>query len=193
MIYFTSDTHFECPNLVANTRPLFATDEEHDDALIENINDTVLRTDTLIILGDFCKTRPGKFRQKINCRHIRYVMGNHDKPCKWAHVFGPLHDILKVKLGNGDYAFCTHYPMITWNRSHYGTYHFYGHLHADRELEWDQMFPERRSMDVGVDNAYRLLGHYRPFAWPEIQEILAGREGYGRIRPEDRWERRDFS
>jgi len=37
-----------------------------------------------------------------------------------------------------------HYAMRTWDRSHYGSYHLYGHSHGKLERHgW--------SMDVGVD------------------------------------------
>ena len=33
-----------------------------------------------------------------------------------------------------------------------------------------------KSMDIGVDNAYRLFGEYRPFSLDEIKKIMDDRE-----------------
>jgi hypothetical protein len=33
-------------------------------------------------------------------------------------------------------------------------------------------------MDVGVDNAAKILGEYRPFAWEEVRNILYKRPGH---------------
>jgi len=54
----------------------------------------------------------------------------------------------------------SHFPYATWNRSHYGSLHFHGHSHGN--------LPHiKNRLDVGVDNAYKLLGEYRPFTLNE--------------------------
>ena len=63
--------------------------------------------------------------------------------------------------------------MRVWNKSHHGAYHLYGHSHDSMEdKEWG------KSMDVGVDSAFRILGEYRPFSFDEIKGILDKRELY---------------
>jgi len=44
------------------------------------------------------------------------------------------------------------------------------------EAHLDAVIPNRRSLDVGVDNAYRLLGEWRPFAIDEIITLLKADE-----------------
>ena len=64
-----------------------------------------------------------------------------------------------------------HYGMRVWNKSHHGSWMLYGHSHDSMEHEtWG------RSMDVGVDSAYRILGEYRPFNLREIKNIMEKRE-----------------
>jgi hypothetical protein len=48
----------------------------------------------------------------------------------------------------------------------------------------DSMWPERRSMDVGVDNAFRIFGEYRPFSEYDILNLLSTRKGHHRIGTE---------
>jgi calcineurin-like phosphoesterase family protein len=67
--------------------------------------------------------------------------------------------------------------MALWDGSHRGNVQLYGHSHANAEAKLDQMMPDRRSMDVGVDNAFRLLGEYRPFSLEEISQIMDDRNG----------------
>lgn len=196
MIYFTSDIHFECPKLVANTRPEFTSMEEHDKHLMDQLNATVDRTDTLVINGDFCKSKPGRFRPQIACRNIFFILGNHDKEAKIRAVFGGnVWQHRMVKLTNGERVWCSHYPTAFWDRSHYGVYHAYGHLHYNeqREAMMDLAMPGRRSMDVGVDAARKILGEWRPFSEVEFLEILRSRPGHDIISKEDRGREHDTS
>lgn len=54
----------------------------------------------------------------------------------------------------------------------------YGHSHSTAEEWLNQMMPNRRSIDVGVDNAYKLLGEYKPFSYEEIVNIMASKKGH---------------
>ena len=61
-----------------------------------------------------------------------------------------------------------HYPFASWDRSHYQSWHLFGHCH-------NQYRPSGLSMDAGVDAAYKVLGVYRPFSLAEIANILSHR------------------
>ncbi len=61
--------------------------------------------------------------------------------------------------------------MRVWLGSHKGYYHCYGHSHGSLESK-----PWGKSMDVGIDSAYRLFGEYRPFSLEEVVEILDKRK-----------------
>ncbi len=50
-----------------------------------------------------------------------------------------------------------------------------------REETLDNIYPQRRSMDVGLDNAVKVLGEYRPFSEQEIWDILSVRYGHDRV------------
>lgn len=195
MIWFTSDNHFGCDKLVQNTRPIFQDVEDHDECLIHMINSHVDRNDWLVFLGDFCKDKPGRYRPRIKCRNTMFILGNHDKEAKIRAVFGGnVWQRKMVKLTNGERVLCNHHPECFWDRSHYGVYHAYGHLHYNeqREQMMDLGLPGRRSMDVGVDAAYRLLGAYRPFSEVEFLDFLSGQPGHDIIKKEDRWSTKDY-
>jgi len=182
--FLTADLHFGCENLRKHTRSEYETIEDHDAAIFTNINRAVDRRDRLVILGDFCLKRPGRYRQHINCRHIFFVLGNHDKPQQIRDVFGcNVWQTKYVKLERGN-IFCSHFPHAYWHNSHYGSYHAYGHLHYNIEHEdrMDLAFPQRRSMDVGIDSAKRILGEHRPFSEDEFFNYLRLQEGHGLVR-----------
>jgi calcineurin-like phosphoesterase family protein len=186
MIFFMADPHFGCENLIANTRPEFMDAEEHDNHLIYTTNRKVGRNDRLIILGDFCHEKPGRYRPRIECRHVEFVIGNHDRKKleKLRKVFGRLWEQRTVKLATGEKVVCTHHPQAFWDGCHNGTYHAYGHIHAchEREGMMNKGMPGRRSMDVGADSAKRLLGDYEPFSELEFLYLLQGQDGHDIIR-----------
>ena len=58
-----------------------------------------------------------------------------------------------------------HYPMLTWDRAHYGSWHLHGHCHGSL----DPKFVSTR-MDVGWD-VWR-----RPISYEDIKRHLKDRE-----------------
>jgi len=166
--FFTADLHFGHERMSAARG--FRTCKEHDDYLIVQINQMVDRTDDLFILGDF-GFRPSKYRQQIVCKHIHFVIGNHDKPQACTNVFGTVHKIISTKVGSNR-VYMSHYPIAYWENSHNGSGHLYGHTHAQREDTLDLAFPGRRSMDVGVDNARRLGKGFWPFDEYDIEKLF---------------------
>ena len=91
-IFFTSDTHFHHKNIVRGcsawedrggeqqTRD-FDTLEEHDAALVQNINSVVKENDILYHLGDWSfggLNQIWEFRKRLNCKKIHLILGNHD-------------------------------------------------------------------------------------------------------------------
>ncbi len=190
-IWFTADTHFGCEKLVENTRPEFSSIEEHDANLINQINLTVERNDTLVIVGDWCKEKPGKYRQQLKKGiHTMFILGNHDKEAKIRRVFGGnvWHNRM-IKVGS-EKIWCCHYPTAFWDKCFLGVPHLYGHIHnsLERERMMSKGMPGRRSMDVGVDHAKAWLGEYRPWSYEDVISYLKLREGHDMIKEEDRWQ-----
>lgn len=174
-IWFTADTHFGWPRINMNLRK-FSSDNEASQLFLENINARVKRDDRLWILGDFAEN-PGLFRKQIRCKDVRLILGNHDKLSACSHCFKFIYEQRLIDFMDHQ-VFLSHYPCIYWDQSHNGSFHFYGHLHSAREKFLDDLFPDRRSIDVGVDNAFRLLGEWRPFKKDELYDILKERKGH---------------
>jgi calcineurin-like phosphoesterase family protein len=191
MIYFTADPHFyhEAPFVLR--RRGCSSAEEWNELFIEAINTKVNRDDTLWILGDYCfnNKKYQSTRNKIKCKNIRFIFGNHDHRGKTKETFGESNCYeYKMIKENGNMIALFHYPNIFWQASHYQSYHLYGHLHGMREEYLDNLFPSRRSMDVGPENAYRLIGKFEPFSMTEMFEILSERSGHDQLS----WYRENF-
>ncbi|MBT6047043.1 MAG: hypothetical protein HOG49_09495, partial [Candidatus Scalindua sp.] len=75
-----------CPNDNRAVREFKISQEsvdKMDDTIVDRINAVVNPNDTFYILGDFCFARKDfsivkKYRDRINCKHIHFIKGNHD-------------------------------------------------------------------------------------------------------------------
>jgi len=175
-----------------------------NDEITDNINEMVGENDTLWHLGDFAFASKNSYyhkcqfyRGRIKCKDVRYVCGNHDnicdltdelakpehKRCNHHHnycirgLFSRAYSQKEINV-YGQKICLNHYAGAIWDKSHRGAWHLYGHSHSQAEPWLNKNMPGRRSMDVGVDNAYKLLGKYRPFSFEEIQEIMKDRSGF---------------
>ena len=189
-IWITSDTHYghtniAGPNLSRWSKGYrdFNSVWEMNQALVEGINKYVKEDDILYHLGDWSfggMHNIKLFRGSIVCQNIHLILGNHDKHIVDKEVkfhdttFNPLQlfssvqDVLHLELGKIK-LFFSHYAHRVWNGSHKGVIHLYGHSH-------DSIEDFGRSMDIGVDVAYRMFREYRPFNIGDIIRIMEKRE-----------------
>lgn len=164
------------------TRELFSCIEEHDACIIDSINERVELGDRLIIGGDFCWGNPSHFRKRIKCKNVDLVLGNHDNKGQSKNAFRNVYDILKLKVnchGWKQDVIISHYPLAFWEKSYAGSVHFYGHCHGMVEQQMDLLFPNRRSMDIGVDPIYDFTGSYGPRVVEDLVcRVLERRDGH---------------
>lgn len=190
-VYFSSDFHLGHSNICRGTTRWdltqhgghdsvrdFDTLDQMNDAIINGINSTVGQNDFLVFDGDFSfggKDNVPLFRKRIICQNLIMVLGNHDK---WIphfdHLFGfNVFSYLELTVSEGKYGKRTyvlfHFPITIWNKAHHNRIHLYGHCHS-------KYVAPNRSMDVGIDNAFKLLGEYRPFSEKEIWNYMEDRE-----------------
>lgn len=176
MKFFTSDCHFG-HDAIAKLRG-FEDSSIHDETLLGLINYYVRRNDILFILGDFAWTKPGKYRQMIDCKTVYLIAGNHDKVQASKRVFGGnFRETMMVKIRD-QRAWLSHYPHTYWPSSHHGSLHLYGHMHSEYEWVMDYNAPSRRAMDVCPDNACKLLGSPCPFSEDFVYTYLTARVGH---------------
>lgn len=159
-VWFTADFHFGHTNIIRYCGRPFADAKGMDGEILDRLNSAVADKDLLYFLGDFC--RSGKdalaYRQKIRCKNVFFVEGNHDADTKRiSPEFRWWKQLAEVKI-NGQVIVTCHYAMRVWHHSFRGSWHLYGHSHG--RLPDD---PALLSMDVGVDTH-----DFRPWHFEEI-------------------------
>jgi calcineurin-like phosphoesterase family protein len=183
-IWFTSDNHFSHKNIVRfcpNTRP-HVTPEELDELMVEKWNGMVEHGDTVYCLGDvfFCNfERAESILKRLN-GNIHLVYGNHDKVIKnnprLQNLFKSISDYKELKIDGVDVVLF-HFPMLEWNKMHYGAYHLFGHVHGN--MDNDPNIVSARCMDVGIDSRPRGIepenGMLSLWSWAQVHKILKGR------------------
>ena len=135
--YYISDLHLGHYNAMSrfDHRP-FKTLDEMDRKIIENINSVVTPQDELYLLGDFSWYKPDKTAElikQINCKNRFLIIGNHDSWVKNGYckkLFQGVYDLKRID-DKGRIVVLCHYPIAVWDQSHRGSYHLYGHVHAN--------------------------------------------------------------
>lgn len=131
-VWFISDTRFGHANIIKYDDRPFNNVTEMDDFIIDGINRVVKADDTLFHLGDFavCHRRKiAQYRARINCKNVHLLIGNHDTHKEVRPFFLTINDILTIKVGNQAIVLC-HYPMESWPKKNYGSWHLHGHVHG---------------------------------------------------------------
>lgn len=186
-IWFTADLHGYHKNIAGPKVSQWKSgyrnfDDEYQmtDCIVQTINKYVQHDDILYSLGDWSFGGVGKIkklRDQINCRTIHHLFGNHcenikrnrkviDDKDEWfpRDCFTTVQDIIWDRIG-GREMFLSHYSHQVWPGSHKSVIHLFGHSH-------DSLQGLGKSMDVGVDVAYKMFGEYRPFSIDEIIHIM---------------------
>lgn len=221
-IWFTSDTHYGHKNICKgvtewdvkdhggdNSVRDFKTLDAMNAALVDGINKYVGEDDYLVHLGDWSfggLENIWKFRRRVNCKNIIFILGNHDhhiandrdipdcwvrcrppfelvdtqgstsdfdEPAKAEDLFESVHAYLELvvsssSLGKQTYNLM-HFPLAIWNKGHHNRVMLYGHVHGSFQHPG-------RALDVGMDNAFKMFGEYRPFSQEDINIFMKGRE-----------------
>lgn len=156
-IWITSDTHFGHKNIVRGISTWksgfrdFNSQEEHDETIINNINDLVKEDDVLYHLGDFAfgvkAENVPKYRSKIRCKNIIILTGNHDDFSLNRRYFTFATDYYEIKLF-GKYIVMFHYPIWSWNGQGKGSIHLHGHQHKNGNINNGRI----KDLDIGGNN-----------------------------------------
>lgn len=178
-IHFTSDFHVGHTNILKfDKRPFQDVNEMHQ-TLIQNWNECVNENDIVFYLGDFSyrdNSLAKWFRDQLNGK-IYFICGNHDRVrdisklgFERIYEYGTEISIedKDLKKGFQDIVLC-HYPILSWNKSHYGSWHLHGHCHQsiakNPDMEW---YYKRKVIDMGAN------GHeYRPLSYLDIKQIMS--------------------
>lgn len=185
--YFTGDLHLGHTGVLEFAGRPWGTIEEHDAAIVENVNETVGRNDKLYILGDFTfrfmndDVRP--YLDAIKCKNRWLILGNHDKAglLRAPGSFVAVTPYLELRV-NGRLCCLSHYPMMDWNLApiHNGVdvaasaYMLHGHIHSKGRAYNEECAGQGIwRYDVGVD-----ANDYKPVSFDEIDAFIQERSPY---------------
>jgi len=178
-LWIFSDPHFGHKNIALGTSNWddkkrcrnFINPEIMDSTIINNINERVDYNDILICLGDWCfagNDKVAEYRNRIVCKTIHLVLGNHDKNIRDSenlqNCFTSVRDYLEINIDE-HHVVMQHFPIESWNRMHRGSFHLFGHQHLPSNLK----IKSGRKMDIGLDG-----NDFKPYSWSEIYKILKG-------------------
>lgn len=158
-LWFTADLHLGHTNIIRYQNRPFNDIQEMDAKLILAINACVMPGDTLWVLGDFSFQNPSQYLERITCKDVRLIRGNHDNK-QAHHRFMHCYDLYAIKFGEQRVVLC-HYPLLRWRASHHGSWHLFGHCHGKL------IHPSPNAMDVGVD-----VHNYQPLSQMDIERRL---------------------
>ena len=108
------------------------------------------------------------------------ILGNHDKMKnivkfgRWesVHEYGTEIGILDTdsleSRGSQGYQkiIMSHYPILSWNKAHHGSWHLHGHSHGAL-MKSQQEYYKRKVMDVGCN-----LIDYTPISYEKVKGLM---------------------
>jgi calcineurin-like phosphoesterase family protein len=170
MIYFTADLHLGHKNIIRFCDRPFQSVMEMDETIIDNWNSKISGDDTVYVDGDFAYNSTMEYSSELNGL-ICLIPGSHDKFKSSDYLIDNVHIIrdhiyqipdsgLKDEYGNDRLIVLCHYSMRSWNKSHYASYHLFGHHHG-------RLSPYGLSFDVGVDT-----NNFFPYSLDDIEKKM---------------------
>lgn len=194
-LFLTSYTHYGHKNIVrgesqwgdlSKTRN-FDTVVAMNETLVKNINELVGEGDVLIHLGDFSFggfNNIRNFRERIACKNIHLVLGNHDEHIRRnkegvRELFSSVSENLTftyVRESIKYHFFAMHLPVASWPDMNRNVMHVHGHVHLPKNMR----ITGGKAMDVGVDG-----NDLKPIHIHEVIELLRERRVSNLIIKED--------
>ena len=153
MIYYIGDIHFGDKRVMELAGRPYSSTEEMDNDIITKWNGRVKENDTVYILGDFAYD--DERAQVIGTLRGRKILllGNHDGVLSLTtlHKFDGVKTIDTIEDCKRSVCLC-HYPLLSYNRSVYGGYHVFGHIHNNpNDIAYHLQFKLPNSFNCSAD------------------------------------------
>lgn len=179
-IFTVSDFHYGHLNLCSGVSRWadksgcrdFATVQDMNEAIIENVNRVVKTDDILWHLGDWSfgnESNILKLRRALRCQNIFTILGNHcdrevwsrpEVSCQFAGIFGGSgYDAIVYRYFHNHKVCMSHYPILSWDKKHKGVIHLSGHCHGSMNDWISEHLPNSKMLDCDIG------GHpeFRPY------------------------------
>lgn len=164
MIYFFADSHFGHDREFIYKDRGCSSIEEHDSLLIKNFNSIVKSGDEVYFLGDFAPVKPNDYFKALICDRWNFILGNHDKKLieqlSKSRIVSVTNGFLDIKYYKQKITL-SHFPMMSWEASHWNSWNLYGHVHL-------KTLPiQGKMMDVSPTK-----DHLYPYSLDEVYEHM---------------------
>jgi calcineurin-like phosphoesterase family protein len=176
MIWFTSDWHIGHKNIIEYCKRPFRGVEEMDRTILDNFFSMVKKGDTVYYLGDLSfHVEPIKnILMHIAMAGIKfyYIIGNHDnysaaKRFVYIQFHESVYDLMDIDIEGQPVTLC-HYPMLTFNKSHFGAWQLFGHHHNGGFHKNIPPAVMGKKLNVGVD-----IHDFCPVPWDSVKEYMS--------------------
>jgi calcineurin-like phosphoesterase family protein len=143
-----------------------------NEGIISNWNEKVPKDGIVFHLGDFCM---GSIDNCIDLLdrlngEIYLIKGNHDQTIIKTYnkhrpksIVGLYNDYMFNSDGLKIHMY--HYPIISWNSKHHGSWHLFGHCHGT--INKTDIVESSNMLDIGVDS-----NNYTPWNYYEIKDVI---------------------
>jgi calcineurin-like phosphoesterase family protein len=180
MKIFTSDLHMQHNRIVEFTnRGKDTNQENHTEWLIDVWNKNVSKGDVCYHLGDFSFAKEYSsillFVAALNGTKI-LIKGNHDKQEHLDRLvkdglIAAWYDYKEIKIGETSVCLF-HFPVSSWHKQGYGSWHLHGHCHGNHADSKGKM------LDVGIDSAYNIYKEHKFFTEEDVAVYMQDRSVY---------------
>lgn len=167
--WFSSDWHLGHKRVIEFANRPFKNLKEMDDAIIDNMIAPLKKGDDFYFLGDLYWDAQSfwKFYNKFP-KNVRFhwIIGNHDYNTIKNHEgqFAEITPLTEVKFLSQHAVLC-HFPMMTWNRSHHGSFMLFGHHHVNGHVE-----PTLQGKMLNVNCEFN---NFKPYSEEDVVEIMS--------------------
>ena len=173
MKWFSSDWHLGHGNVIKFSDRPFASVQEMNTTILKNMYAPLKKGDILYYLGDLSWSKSAyerAFDELPEGVEFVWILGNHDKK-QWKqfkHLATSVADFKEINISGTLVTLC-HYPMLTWNKSHYNSWMLFGHhhnkSHGTHEIEQRTM---GKMLNVNCE-----FNDYKPYSEMDLARIMA--------------------
>ena len=176
----TSDHHFGHKNIIKHCGRPFESIWEHNKELVRRWNEVCDNNSIVWHLGDFLfgsQDRFGQLVEQLNFKELHCLAGNHNHTTIPKYVkkhsppnifcYPPYHEITVQHSGTAHTIILCHYPLMVWNKKHWGSWCLVGHSHYSLAATRKESESLGKILDVGVDG-----NDFRPYTFDQIKDIM---------------------
>lgn len=162
-VFFTSDTHFDCPSVLKYRYRPFSSVREMNEEMVRQWNLMIAPNDTVYHLGDVAVTNEAleEYLPRLNGnKHL--IMGNHDvnKDKNILKEYFTISTVpMHIRIDDMDIWIC-HYPL----QRHEKYYTVCGHIH-------DLWKTAKNMLNVSVD-----AWHFKPVSFIQVYDMWKAQE-----------------